>query len=1248
MNRTKLQSWCEGVIEAGWLAALIVSPLYFNVWSSRVFEPDKVSLVRSIALTMIIAWLIKIASGAPGWLPAWPRATSKLRVGSNTGRSSTPAAVDKADEQPPGLWQSVRRVPFFVPVILLIGAYLISTAFSVAPFVSWFGSYQRMQGTYTVLCYVSIAGLTAAHLRAPAQLRRLQHAIILTSVPIALYGVIQHYGLDPLPWGGNTQTRVAANAGNAIFLAAYLNMALFFTLERVYSSFAHLIQGRHDGGDEQTTPAALAGGLYLFVLLVQLAAIFWTQSRGPWLGLLLGLYLFVLLLLVVLRPSNYRRWMVSWVGVGLFGIALIIGMNTLPVFEGLRSVPYVGRLTTLLDQESRTAQVRILIWQGASEMVQPHEALVRPDPDGSADGARDSLNALRPLVGYGPEAMWIAYNPFYPPDLAHWESRNASPDRAHNETWDSLVITGLLGFIAYMSLFVSIFYWSLRWLGLLVKRRDSILFFALLFGCAAALSIVFYITDGSWRLFGVAMPAGLMAGLVFYIMAAAFIQPDRERDWLDTPRQLLIVTVLVTIVAHFVEIHFGIAIASTRTYFWVQTALLTVLGLRLIVPEPFAGSVALPPDEEPEAVDEVKPSRSTAKSRRTSSRKRRTSLSGLPLVPATVASDLLVFLTAVYIFSMNRQGLRSASDVLFASITQREVSGEWVQSPAFLFLLLITWFIAATLGLVTRSLREEHTPGAQWWLLGYLTHAAIVGAGWFTYGLIHADRLIITSDSSVDERLATVSGHFVLFTTVMIGWILLAAVAFAWPTLRARGASIVRRPVLGAVAVLVAALLLWFGVSNVNISLIRADIVYKQGQSFDRQRNYVSSIELYRRALRARETEDHYMLFLGRSILEQAKQAPIDGATVLPERPTLNDVLNLTQDEVQQASQGDLLRAAEVVLTQAQRVNPLNTDHTANLARLYRSWSDLLPADDPMKEEMLDRSLAQYEMVVQLSPNAAHLWNEKGNLHLARGERDLAEESYLYSLSLDQYYEQTYLLLADFYEADAERLAASEASQEEINAAYQRVVDLIEEGIARMEGHRRFAPTVRMYSFLGVALSRMGDLDAAITANESAVAIDPNNTGALQNLAVLNRDAQNFDAAVQWAERTLAATNPEDIARQKRIRRLIIEVEQRRQNRDGIIAQYEAIRQLDPVDVDALRQLRALYTEDENWSGAVNVLQALREVEPANHEHPLQIAEILTRVEQTDDARQFAQEALSLAPEGERDAIMRLLSELGG
>jgi hypothetical protein len=61
----------DAVIEAGWLAALLLAPLFFNVFSSRVFEPDKISLLRSIALVMLLAWLVKVADGGAAWLPPY-------------------------------------------------------------------------------------------------------------------------------------------------------------------------------------------------------------------------------------------------------------------------------------------------------------------------------------------------------------------------------------------------------------------------------------------------------------------------------------------------------------------------------------------------------------------------------------------------------------------------------------------------------------------------------------------------------------------------------------------------------------------------------------------------------------------------------------------------------------------------------------------------------------------------------------------------------------------------------------------------------------------------------------------------------------------------------------------------------------------------------------------------------------------------------------------------------------------------
>ena len=59
--RTRLSVFCDKVIEAGWLTAVVVVPLFFNIYSQRVFEPDKLSLLRSIALVMAVAWVVKFA-----------------------------------------------------------------------------------------------------------------------------------------------------------------------------------------------------------------------------------------------------------------------------------------------------------------------------------------------------------------------------------------------------------------------------------------------------------------------------------------------------------------------------------------------------------------------------------------------------------------------------------------------------------------------------------------------------------------------------------------------------------------------------------------------------------------------------------------------------------------------------------------------------------------------------------------------------------------------------------------------------------------------------------------------------------------------------------------------------------------------------------------------------------------------------------------------------------------------------------
>jgi tetratricopeptide (TPR) repeat protein len=604
----------------------------------------------------------------------------------------------------------------------------------------------------------------------------------------------------------------------------------------------------------------------------------------------------------------------------------------------------------------------------------------------------------------------------------------------------------------------------------------------------------------------------------------------------------------------------------------------------------------------------------------------------LPVVPATVMTDLLTFLTFVFIYSTNSQGLTNPLAVLFSSVGRRVVGGQPVLSPLILFMMVFTWFSAAIVGLVAESLRHRRLPSFGWWIRALGLHAAIVWGGWLIYGSIQGARLIPgIAGSDLDSQLGMVAGHFSVFTWLVAGWLLVTGLVFAWSWLRDRRLPAAAQPALSLIAGAIMTVIIFVVISSVNIALVRADIIYKQGQAFDNQRNWLSSIELYRRALSARRTEDHYMLFLGRSLLEQAKtvEQPT-GAVTFPENGTLDEVFALTPQSVSQMGRQDLLRAAEVVLLEAQRVNPLNTDHTANLARLYRTWADLSGEDAAMRQEMLDRSIAQYNMAVQLSPNAAHLWNEKGSAHLAREERDLAEEAYRHSLALDDQYEQTYLLLADFLDRGGRT---------------DEAIPLLQEGLPKVAPQR----STQMLSFLGVALARTGQLTAAIDANVSLLALQPNNLTAMRNLALLYRDTGDTAKAIEWVEKAIAlATGANNVDEIKSLRPLAAQIYQTLGQGDQVLAQYEQLRQVDPNDVNTLNTLYGLYSANQAWNQAVEVLRTLATLEPDNFQHPLAIAQILQQIGQPTDALTFANQALALAPEDQKAAIHQLIDTING
>lgn len=520
---TRLSLFCTRIIESCWLVAVLLVPIYFNPYSLRIFDPDKVILLRSIVLIMGLAWLVK---------------TLERRSKGEGERENL-------------LWlfhSSTLPLPYLLAVAALGAISLVATITSVAPGLSFWGSYPRLQGTYTTLAYLVIFALMIGELRSRAQFDRVLDTIILASWPVALLGILQRLDLSPIDWRGDDTSRVFSSMGNPIFLGAYLVMMIPLTAARLGQRLSAWRVKREPG-------SGLAALCLLGAITAQVASLFFTASRGPWLAFFIGT-LFITPLLWFAR----QQWRFA-VG-GLFTLGLVAGAVLLCLnvpgtpLASLSQVPGLKRLVGVLDRDP-TVRTRVLIWEGAANLL--------------------SSDPARALIGFGPETTQMVLLPHVPPELFHYEEFRR-PDRAHNAALDALMTTGVLGWLAWLGVFVCVIWTGMGGLYLIEGRVRWLV--AALLGGAAFGSLGAFLLTRHWIYMPLGLSLGLIGGLVVFLLAVGLRRKHlllvNSATELDHP--MVLVGLMGGVVTHFLEINLGgIAVPATQLNFWVFAALIALL-----------------------------------------------------------------------------------------------------------------------------------------------------------------------------------------------------------------------------------------------------------------------------------------------------------------------------------------------------------------------------------------------------------------------------------------------------------------------------------------------------------------------------------------------------------------------------------------------------------------------------------------------------------------------------------------------
>ncbi|MDP8923055.1 MAG: O-antigen ligase family protein, partial [Chloroflexota bacterium] len=402
-NERPSTAWAE----AACLLAGALTPLAFHTLGTIGFEATKAVVVRLLALVLVLGWLAgrigEFAAGAHDGEPS-----RALDLGGAAGR------------------------PFALVLVGLVVSLALSTSLSIQPLVSLLGSWDRVQGTATVLSWLVLGIAAALAGRDPAARRTLTTAWLVASLPVSLYALVQLAQLDPLAWL-NRPLGATSTLGSSTALATYLAMLLPLSLARAVEAGRALTArpvdaacsdpGRHgrrvDRHRKQSVPfwndgTAYALAFWAGLLVLQVAGLVAAQVRGGLLGAAAGLAVAGVVVLWRLRPAWRRPALTAAIVLTLGAGIVLIG----------------GALGDGSVETDSTGQ-RLLIWRATLETI--------------------AAGGWRALLGFGPETQAVALEPRFPIELAT-RFEDLRFDRAHNFLLDTLLTTGLVGGVLLVAL----------------------------------------------------------------------------------------------------------------------------------------------------------------------------------------------------------------------------------------------------------------------------------------------------------------------------------------------------------------------------------------------------------------------------------------------------------------------------------------------------------------------------------------------------------------------------------------------------------------------------------------------------------------------------------------------------------------------------------------------------------------------------------------------------------------------------
>lgn len=303
------------------------------------------------------------------------------------------------------------RLDFFTGLVLTyFGIMVLASILGVDFKISLWGTEERGLGLFTQLHFAAFFVMLRSLFREERDRERILSVGVFSGILLSLIALLRLKGI--LIFGVDLGLRLSSTLANPIFFASVLLFYLVFVL--------YLAVKRK----------GIWRVFYAFSAIGFLIMIISTQTRGAVLALGVGVVFFIISSALNSSSKIVRSILAALLA--LFAASIVIfWLNRDSQF--VKHTPILNRFSTLTDT---TASTRVMAWGVAIKVWREN-----------------------PILGWGPENFNIGFNKYYNPRLLEFSYYETWWDRPHNMVLEVLAHTGLIGLIAYISIFVYAIVW---------------------------------------------------------------------------------------------------------------------------------------------------------------------------------------------------------------------------------------------------------------------------------------------------------------------------------------------------------------------------------------------------------------------------------------------------------------------------------------------------------------------------------------------------------------------------------------------------------------------------------------------------------------------------------------------------------------------------------------------------------------------------------------------------------------------